>query len=105
VQYFGGEIIAARQLMHGKTSAISHTGEGLFAGLPQPCEVGRYHSLAANRERMPAVLEVTARTADGEIMAVRHRAHATVGVQFHPESVLTPQGDLLLANFLRMTHS
>jgi len=104
VQYFGGEIVAARQLMHGKTSAISHTGAGLFAGLPQPCEVGRYHSLAANSERVPAVLEVTARTDDGEIMGVRHRSHATVGVQFHPESVLTPQGDHLLANFLRMTN-
>ena len=103
VQYFGGEVIAARRLMHGKTSAISHSGEGLFAGLPQPCEVGRYHSLAVSAEKMPAVLEVTARTEDGEIMGVRHREHATVGVQFHPESVLTPEGDQLLANFLSLS--
>jgi len=100
VQHCGGEVVAARRLMHGKTSVIRHTGEGLFAGLPQPCEVGRYHSLAVAPDSLPAVLEVTARTDDDEIMGVRHREHPTVGVQFHPESVLTPDGDRLLANFL-----
>ncbi len=101
VQHFGGEIVAAARLMHGKTSMIEHDQRGLFAGLPQPCEVGRYHSLAANRDKIPADLEVTARTADGEIMGVRHRELPVEGVQFHPESVLTPQGDQLLGNFLR----
>jgi len=101
VQHFGGEIIAAARLMHGKTSLIEHDGRGLFAGLPQPCEVGRYHSLAANRERIPEVLQVTARIDGGEIMGVRHRDLPIEGVQFHPESVLTPEGDQLLGNFLR----
>ena len=102
VQQCGGEIIAAQRLMHGKTSLIEHDGAGLFAGLSQPCEVGRYHSLAANSASLPAVLEVTARTDDGEIMGVRHCELPLVGVQFHPESVLTPEGDQLLANFLAM---
>jgi anthranilate synthase/aminodeoxychorismate synthase-like glutamine amidotransferase len=100
VQHFGGEIIAAAELMHGKTSWVQHEGDGLFAGLPNPFEAGRYHSLAANRTRMPDDLLVTARTKEGEIMGVRHRRHAVVGVQFHPESVLTPDGPALLANFL-----
>ena len=100
VQYFGGKIISAQRLMHGKTSTIEHDGRGLFAGLPQGCQVGRYHSLAADRELIPDVLEVTARTADGEIMGVRHRELVVEGVQFHPESVLTPEGDQLLGNFL-----
>lgn len=98
VQVLGGEVGAARRLMHGKASPITHTNTGLFAGLPQPMAVGRYHSLAATR--VPADLEVTARTADGEVMAVAHRAHPVFGVQFHPESVLTPEGDALLARFL-----
>jgi anthranilate synthase/aminodeoxychorismate synthase-like glutamine amidotransferase len=101
VQHFGGRIISAQRLMHGKTSLIEHDGKGLFAGLPQPCEVGRYHSLAADREAIPAVLEVTARTSGGEIMGVRHRELPVEGVQFHPESVLTPEGDQLLGNFLK----
>ena len=101
VQHFGGRIISAQRLMHGKTSLIEHDGKGLFAGLPQPCEVGRYHSLAADRESIPAVLEVTARTSGGEIMGVRHRELSVEGVQFHPESVLTPEGDQLLGNFLK----
>jgi anthranilate synthase/aminodeoxychorismate synthase-like glutamine amidotransferase len=101
VQHFGGRIISAQRLMHGKTSLIEHDGKGLFAGLPQPCEVGRYHSLAADREAIPAVLEVTARTSGGEIMGVRHRELQVQGVQFHPESVLTPEGDQLLGNFLK----
>lgn len=103
VQHFGGDIISARRLMHGKTSSIEHDGRGLFAGLPQPCEVGRYHSLAADREQIPAALDVTARTSGGEIMGVRHRQLLIEGVQFHPESVLTPQGDQLLGNFLNLS--
>ena len=102
VQHYGGEIVAAGALMHGKTSWVQHDGQGLFAGLPNPFEAGRYHSLAANRQRVPAELEVTARTKEGEIMGVRHRELAVVGVQFHPESVLTPDGPALLANFLGM---
>jgi anthranilate synthase/aminodeoxychorismate synthase-like glutamine amidotransferase len=89
--------------MHGKTSPITHDGHGLFAGLPNPCEVGRYHSLIAQPESLPAVLEVTARTPEGEIMGVRHRDLVVEGVQFHPESVLTPDGPALMANFLTFT--
>jgi anthranilate synthase component 2/para-aminobenzoate synthetase component 2 len=102
VQHFGGRIISAARLMHGKTSMIEHDGKVLFAGLPQPCEVGRYHSLAAQRDNIPACLEVTARTEGGEIMGVRHRELPVEGVQFHPESVLTPEGDQLLDNFLQL---
>jgi para-aminobenzoate synthetase component 2 len=101
VQHFGGEIISAARLMHGKTSLIGHDGKGLFAGLPQPLEVGRYHSLAVNRDTIPDCLEVTARTDGGEIMAVRHKTLPMESVQFHPESVLTPEGDALLANFFK----
>jgi len=103
VQHFGGEIISAQSLMHGKTSLVTHDGEGLFAGLPNPFEAGRYHSLAANRTKMPEALLVTARTEEGEIMGVRHRELNVVGVQFHPESVLTPDGPQLLGNFLTLT--
>ena len=102
VQHFGGRIVSAARLMHGKTSLIEHDGRVLYAGLPQPCEVGRYHSLAAERDNIPDVLEVTARTEGGEIMGVRHRELPIEGVQFHPESVLTPDGDQLLGNFLRI---
>jgi len=102
VQHFGGRIVAAARLMHGKTSMIEHDGRILFAGLSQPCEIGRYHSLAAERDNIPAVLEVTARTAGGEIMGIRHRELPIEGVQFHPESVLTPEGDQLLNNFLQL---
>jgi anthranilate synthase/aminodeoxychorismate synthase-like glutamine amidotransferase len=100
VEHFGGEIVSAAQLMHGKTSAITHDGQGIYAELPNPLEVGRYHSLAAARDRIPKVLSVTARTDDGEIMGVRHQAIKAEGVQFHPESVLTPEGPRLLENFL-----
>ena len=100
VEVFGGRVTRAARPMHGKTSVLSHAGVGLFAGLPSDCSVGRYHSLIAAADSLPALLEVTARTADGEIMAVRHRHHATEGVQFHPESILTPDGPRLLANFL-----
>jgi anthranilate synthase/aminodeoxychorismate synthase-like glutamine amidotransferase len=100
VQHFGGEIVGAESLMHGKTSWVQHDGEGLFTGLPNPFEAGRYHSLAANRESVPDSLVVTARTKEGEIMGVRHRSLPVAGVQFHPESVLTPDGPVLLGNFL-----
>ncbi|MGH8202391.1 MAG: anthranilate synthase component II, partial [Steroidobacteraceae bacterium] len=100
VEVFGGKVVRAGRLMHGKTSLVHHDGLGLFAELPQPCEVGRYHSLIAAPETLPLELTVTARTAEGEIMGVRHRDLAVAGVQFHPESILTPQGPHLLGNFL-----
>lgn len=100
VEVFGGEIERAARLMHGKVSPVQHDGKGVFAGLPQPFEAGRYHSLIAHPDTLPAVLEVSARTPEGEIMGVRHRERAIEGVQFHPESILTPDGPALLANFL-----
>lgn len=100
VEVFGGKVVRAGRLMHGKTSLVSHDGKTVFAGLPQPCEVGRYHSLIAAPESLPAHLEVSARTEEGEIMGVRHRSLQVEGVQFHPESILTPQGPRLLARFL-----
>jgi len=100
VEVFGGKVVRAGRLMHGKTSQVSHDGRGLFAGLPQLCEVGRYHSLIAQPETLPQALEVTARTPEGEIMGVRHRDLTVEGVQFHPESVLTPDGPQLMKNFL-----
>ena len=105
VQHFGGEIVRAGRLMHGKTSLARHDGKTIFEGLSQPVEVGRYHSLCAQQETLPDVLELTAETEQGEIMAVRHKSLPIEGVQFHPESVLTPEGDRLMANFLRMTTS
>lgn len=102
VEAFGGDVVRAPRLMHGKTSMVGHDGRTLFEGMPQPCEVGRYHSLIAAPDKMPAELEVCATTAEGEIMAVRHRQHVIEGVQFHPESVLTPQGPHLMGNFLRL---
>jgi anthranilate synthase/aminodeoxychorismate synthase-like glutamine amidotransferase len=102
VEVFGGKVVRADRLMHGKTSLVRHDGRTLFAGLPEPCEVGRYHSLIAAPASMPAQLEVSARTAEGEIMAVRHRALTVEGVQFHPESILTPDGPRLLSNFLQL---
>ncbi len=98
---FGGRIVRARSIMHGKTSEIEHTGVGVFAGLPQAFEATRYHSLVIEEESCPDVLEVTARTSDGEIMGVRHRELAVEGVQFHPESILTEVGKQLLGNFLK----
>jgi para-aminobenzoate synthetase component 2 len=98
VEAFGGEIGQARQLVHGKASAVSHDGRGIFTGLPPGFPAGRYHSLAATL--VPEELEVSATTADGEVMAVRHRELRVDGVQFHPESVLTPDGPLLCRNFL-----
>jgi len=102
-EVFGGAIIGAQALMHGKTSWVRHDGATLYHGLNNPLEAGRYHSLAADQLRIPEVLEVTATTEDGEIMGLRHRQYPIEGVQFHPESVLTPQGDLLLNNFLEQT--
>lgn len=99
---FGGRVIAAKQLMHGKTSLVEHDERGVFEGLSQPFEATRYHSLAVERESLPACLEVTAWTADGEIMGLRHREHRVIGVQFHPESILTREGKRLLANFLHI---
>ncbi len=98
---FGGRIIRAQQLMHGKTSVIHTTQQGVFAGLPQDYTVNRYHSLAIERDSLPSELEVTAWTDDGEIMGVRHRSLAVEGVQFHPESILTEHGHALLKNFLQ----
>jgi len=100
-QAFGGRIVRARSIMHGKTSRISHDDRGVFAGLPQPFEATRYHSLVIEAGSMPDVLEVTARTEDGEIMGVRHRELPIEGVQFHPESILTRSGKDLLGNFAR----
>ena len=102
VQHFGGQIVAAPRLMHGTTSMVSHDGRGVFAGLDNPFEAGRYHSLTAEDASLPAVLEVSARTGRGEIMGVRHRSLPLEGVQFHPESVLTPAGNRLMENFLRL---
>ena len=97
---FGGKVVRAKEIMHGKVSAIAHTGVGVFAGLPSPFTVTRYHSLAIERASLPACLEVTAWTDDGEIMGVRHREFDIEGVQFHPESILSEHGHALLRNFL-----
>jgi anthranilate synthase component 2 len=97
---FGGDIIRAKQLMHGKTSQISHDGKGVFRGLPNPFRATRYHSLVIKRETLPDSLEVTATSEDGEIMGVRHKTLPVEGVQFHPESILTESGKALLKNFL-----
>ncbi len=99
-QLHGGRIVRAPVPVHGKPSPIEHDGEGLFAGLPQPMICGRYHSLVVDPNTVPDSLEVSARTDDGVVMGVRHREHPTYGVQFHPESVLTPDGEHLLANFI-----
>ncbi len=99
---YGGRIGPAKRLMHGKTSMINHDGEGVFADLPQPFEATRYHSLAVEEESLPGELLVTARTEDGEIMGLRHQTLPVIGVQFHPESILTGVGKDLLANFLRI---
>ena len=100
VEVFGGEVGRARELVHGKAGIVTHDGSRLFAGLPSSIEVGRYHSLAATR--IPPELEVSATAADGEVMAVRHRSLPVHGVQFHPESVLTPDGATIARNFLEL---
>ena len=99
-QAFGGKVIRAKTLMHGKTSPVAHTGVGVFAGLPTPFEAARYHSLAVERSSLPECLEVTAWTVDGEIMGLRHRTLPVEGVQFHPESIATEHGHTMLRNFL-----
>ena len=101
-QAYGGDVVRAKAIMHGKTSAIHHNGKGIFAGLPNPFTATRYHSLAVSRETLPDELEVTAWTDDGEIMGFQHRTRPVFGVQFHPESIATEGGHDLLANFLML---
>jgi len=102
VEAFGGEVVRAERVMHGKTSRIYNDGRTLFEGVSNPFEATRYHSLIAREESLPAALEVSAFTSEGEIMGVRHREHPIEGVQFHPESILTREGPALFANFLRL---
>jgi len=101
-QVYGGEVVRADRLMHGKTSLILHEGDGVFAGLPIPFEATRYHSLIVRRETLPAELEIVAETSEREIMGLRHRKYPVHGVQFHPESIMTGEGKRLLANFLSL---
>jgi anthranilate synthase/aminodeoxychorismate synthase-like glutamine amidotransferase len=101
-EVYGGEVVRADRLMHGKTSPILHTGKGVFQNLPSPFEATRYHSLIVKRETLPDVLEITAETAEGEIMGLQHKALPVHGVQFHPESILTTEGQHLLRNFLEL---
>jgi len=103
VSHFGGRIVSAERLMHGKTSMVHHDGKSVYRGLSEPFEAGRYHSLAAEHETLPAILDISARTELDEIMGVRHRELPIEGVQFHPESVLTPEGDNLMKNFLELS--
>lgn len=98
---FGGEIVRASRIMHGKVSPVEHDGKTIFSGLPNPFTAGRYHSLVVRQETLPSCLEVSARTAEGEIMGLRHKDYLVEGIQFHPESVLTPQGKRILRNFLK----
>jgi anthranilate synthase/aminodeoxychorismate synthase-like glutamine amidotransferase len=101
-EVYGGKVVRAERLMHGKTSPIRHDGKGVFAGLPNPFEATRYHSLLVEKKSVPACLQVTADTAEGEIMGLRHRDFPVHGVQFHPESILSKEGKDLLANFLKI---
>ena len=98
---FGGEVVRAGRIMHGKVSPVQHDGKTIFAGLPNPFTAGRYHSLVVRPETLPGCLEVSAQTAEGEIMGLRHKEFPVEGIQFHPESVLTPQGKRILRNFLK----
>jgi anthranilate synthase/aminodeoxychorismate synthase-like glutamine amidotransferase len=98
---FGGDVVRNERIMHGKTSLIHHTNQGVFAGLPDPFQATRYHSLVIQRSTMPECLEITAETEEGEVMGVRHRDYPVEGVQFHPESALTPNGKDILRNFLK----
>jgi anthranilate synthase component II len=100
-QVYGGRVVAAPELMHGKTSWITHDGQGVFTGLPDPLEATRYHSLVVERESLPACLEISAESEDGEIMGLRHRSQPLEGVQFHPEALLTEHGHKLLQNFIQ----
>jgi anthranilate synthase/aminodeoxychorismate synthase-like glutamine amidotransferase len=99
---FGGEVVHAKRLMHGKDSPVYHDGRGLYFGMPNPFQAGRYHSLVVPESGVPDDFSVVSYTSDGEVMGIRHKVHPIVGVQFHPESVLTPHGDRLLQNFLEM---
>ncbi|MBR5908673.1 MAG: aminodeoxychorismate/anthranilate synthase component II [Schwartzia sp.] len=99
-EVFGGKVVRAPKIVHGKTSPVRHDGTGIYEGLPQPFEVGRYHSLVVDRKTLPDCLAVTAETEDGIVMGVRHKEYDVEGVQFHPESILTPEGKKLLKNFL-----
>ena len=103
VEVFGGKVVRAGRLMHGKVSPVTHDNQGILKGMPNPFEAGRYHSLIAAPESLPDVLEVTAKTPENEIMGVRHKHYAIEGVQFHPESILTPEGPILMGNFLKLT--
>jgi para-aminobenzoate synthetase component 2 len=103
VEVFGGKVVRAGRLMHGKVSPVHHDGKVIYQSLSQPFAAGRYHSLIAAPEAMPEILEVTARTPENEIMGVRHKTFAIEGVQFHPESILTPEGPALMGNFLKLT--
>ena len=105
VEEFGGKVDRAARLMHGKVSPVMHDGSGLYVGMPRPFAAGRYHSLIAAADSMPSELEVTARTEQNEIMGVRHRSLPIEGVQFHPESILTPDGPILMGNFLKLNHA
>lgn len=98
---FGGEIVRAQRIMHGKVSPVEHDGKTIFAGLPNPFTAGRYHSLVVRPETLPACLEASAKTTEGEIMGLRHKDYPVEGIQFHPESVLTPQGKRIIRNFLK----
>ncbi len=104
-EYFGGRVVQANRLVHGKASRVVHDGKGVFRDLPLPLTAGRYHSLAVETDSIPDCLEITARAEDGEIMGIRHRELPIEGVQFHPESILTPDGNRLIANFLKQTGS
>ena len=99
---YGGEVVRAERLMHGKTSLVKHDGQGVFEGIPSPFDATRYHSLLVKRETMPADLIITGETDEGEVMGLRHRTYPVHGVQFHPESILTQHGKVLLGNFLAM---
>ena len=99
---FGGEVVGAKGLMHGKDSPVYHDGRGLYLGLPNPFQAGRYHSLAVPETGVPEGFRISSYTSDGEVMGIRHETQSILGVQFHPESILTPQGDRLLQNFLEM---
>lgn len=100
-EVFGGQIVRAGEIVHGKTSPLIHNGKGLYANLPQNIEVGRYHSLVVDRNTVPDCLEITAELANGMIMGLRHKEYDIEGIQFHPESILTPQGETMMKNFLQ----
>lgn len=103
-QAFGGDVVAAKQIMHGKVSEVSHSGRGLFKGLPSPFKATRYHSLAVRRETFPIVFNIDAETSDGEVMGMSHKTRPVFGVQFHPESIASEHGHAIIGNFLAVAH-